>query len=163
MKRFLVLILIVAVTGCGAVAPAAPSALSQICVIDTFWEQRRLSVPEIPDDFGPRQADPEQLAVAKEPEPRLILFTDPSWCAPCLEQETYLEALRKWDKAGYWTMGPESTNQIQILDDEDPAMAKYGVDAVPTWVRVRYNGDYTTHEGPMTKEQIVSFQRGPLK
>jgi hypothetical protein len=163
MKKWLILLSFLAVTGCGTLAPAKPSALSSICVVDTFWEQRRLSVPEIPDDFGPlAQVDeqPEPPAPKKEFFPRLILFTDPPHCVPCRSQDEVLRRLAEWDRQGYWSVGPESHNIIQVLDADHPLAEFYGVTQIPCWVRVRWNGEFVKVSGVLSKEQIVGFQRG---
>lgn len=100
------------------------------------------------------QADPPPVTARY---PRLLLFTDPPRCAPCRTQEQYLEELKVWDKKGRWSQGPEDSNVIQILDDEDDLAEEYGIEGIPAWIRVSRSGNSKPEYGPKTKEQIAEF------
>ena len=80
-------------------------------------------------------------SAAKEPRPRAdqVLCFKGKRCVHCKATDDTLAAL-KHRKPTSWTVGPEVTNQIRVVDvDENPDLArKYGVDAIPVWVKLEH-------------------------
>lgn len=88
--------------------------------------------------------------------PRLVLVTDPPRCAPCKAQEHHLTDLKAWDRQGYWSMGPEASNTIQIVDPSHEVLEDLDeVEGIPCWIRISKSGEVQRWTGKKTKEEIV--------
>lgn len=67
---------------------------------------------------------------------RCILFTNPEWCAPCVQLEN--TTLKELKKAGY-KFGKLTDKKIHfiILDENSPMFKKYAHGTVPTFIFIK--------------------------
>lgn len=79
---------------------------------------------------------------------RCILFTNPEWCAPCVQLEN--TTLKELKKAGYKFGGlTDKKIHIIILDENSPMFEKYAHGSLPTFIFIK--------NGKVVKE-LVGYQ-----
>ncbi len=137
----------------------------------------------VPDPINPKppgatvEFPPEvKVEVPAERKPRVILLTQSVGCPPCIRTHTnILEPLSQpKNKEQGWTIGPENTNTIQVIDFQtnEPLFLEW-VDKVnkhsdkkyrgntPTFVRIGKDGELESYIiGEMSLNEFVKFHRG---
>lgn len=108
--------------------------------------------------LGASESVPEASGEVQERFPRLILFTDTSYCPPCRTQAGILKQFEDWDTNDYWKIGESADCHIQVLKPEGPLYEKLTPGhTIPVWVRVTRDGEPVVVGGVLSKERIAEL------